>query len=114
MNSKNELLNDKQSIILGDDCSLDIGRQLLVKAGLSCALSRIEFRLLHRLAMQLGRIVYIDELISYAWMISSSYVDRHELHVFMNRLRRKLGDGSKCLSCVRNVGYVLSPYKKLS
>ncbi|MEK4360623.1 helix-turn-helix domain-containing protein [Paenibacillus sp. FSL M7-1455] len=109
------MVNYEESILpLGDDCYLDVEREILYKDALPCSLSRLQFRLLYRLGMDLERIVPSEELIAFAWM--NSLIERHELHVFINRIRRKLEDNPSCPKCllsVRGAGYVLFPRKKV-
>ena len=104
---KNELEN---RISIGVRCYLDLEREVLVKNALYCALSRIEFRLLHKLAVNFGKVVTTKELIDYGWL-TGSYVNPHELHVYISRLRKKLQDKTGDQMFVINVhgvGYMLN------
>lgn len=101
--------NSMHSISLGSNCLLDIEKEILIKDNLPIALSRIQFRILHYLSMNLGQPVPEIQLIKYVWG-SDEYISRNNLHVNINRLRHKLEDNPRkpmCLLSIRNIGYVL-------
>ena len=105
-------LNWKQ-IPLGDNCYLDVDKEVIVKDKLPIALSRVQFRLLYYLANKLGQPVFNHELTAYAWG-SEAFVSRNDLYVYINRLRQRLEDNPKkptCLLSLRGLGYILYPRK---
>lgn len=87
-----------------EGCHLDLYHEFLVKGQSRIALSRIQFRLLYYLARNPERLVTKNELITFAWG-NETKLSQKELHVYINRLRRKLGDNS------RSQRYILTVYK---
>jgi DNA-binding response OmpR family regulator len=72
-------------------------------------LTRIEFRLLHILAANEGRVIPYDRLIEFAWGREGD-ADRAGLKVRIATLRKKLGlphDGDAGISAVTGAGYTL-------
>jgi DNA-binding response OmpR family regulator len=107
-------IENKQPILLGNRCYLDVEKETLVKENLPIALSRIQFRLLYYLAQNMGQPVSDLQLISYAWG-TEAFVSRNDLYVYINRLRQRLEDNPKkpeCLMSLRGRGYVLYLKKK--
>lgn len=103
-----------QQISFGDECFLDFDQQVLIKDKHHIALSRIQFRLLQYLAMNIGKIIPSEELISYVWG-TNCLVNKDELYVYINRVRNRLEDNPrkpKCLLSLRGTGYILYPRKK--
>ncbi len=104
----------RQPILLGEECYLDVEKEILVKDDLPIALSRIQFRLLYYLANHMGQPVSDQYLISYAWG-TDAFVSRNDLYVYINRLRQRLEDNPKlpeCLLSLRGKGYVLYPRRR--
>ena len=83
-------------------------------AGRPANLSPLEFELLHALALQPGRVVSIDDLLSQVW--GAEYVGEPQIvYVHMRWLRQKIEDNAKNpkrIITVRGVGYKLEPYSK--
>ena len=92
-------------IQLGNEFCLDIDHEVLIKQGVIFPLSRVEFRLLYFLVINQGQVVPFKKLKNYAWKMAFT-VTRHELYVYISRIRKKLDSGNH-LICIRNVGYVL-------
>jgi DNA-binding response OmpR family regulator len=96
-------------IYLDKDCYLDVSQEVLVKRGLRIHFSRIQFRILERLAQDICRPVSSEEIIAYAWG-PHSLVSKDELYVYINRIRNRLEDNPKkpkYLLSVRGYGYIL-------
>lgn len=84
-----------------DDLVLDPRRLSVTRAGVSLALSRTEFALLHALVRHADRIVTRAELEDGALPCGGGQT----LDVHMSNLRRKIGDGY--IRTVRGVGYMV-------
>ncbi|EPZ45076.1 winged helix-turn-helix domain-containing protein [Alicyclobacillus acidoterrestris] len=88
---------------------LDFHREELVQDGLSVSLSKIQFRILHLLALHLGHPVRTDDIIEYAWGKERN-ISRSELYVYISRLRARVGDNPyspKLIISIRGLGYLL-------
>lgn len=109
------MLGKEPYLSLGDDCFLDLAKEIMVKDDFPVALSRIQFRILYYLGLNLGIPVTNQELIRFAWG-EDSFISVGELYVYINRIRQRLEDDRRkpqYLFCLRGVGYVLYPRTKL-
>jgi DNA-binding response OmpR family regulator len=92
------------------DLTIDYDQHLVTLRGRDVDLSPIEYRLLQQLALNVGRIVVLEELIRRVW--GPDYVDDPALvHTNIRRLRRKLEDDPDSPRYVltrRGVGYSLA------
>ena len=89
---------------------LDLQSHQATKAGVAVQLTPLEFRLLHLLAMNEGRVVPYARLIEYAW---GYYGEHHSalLKTPISHLRTKLGlsiSGPGGIRSVMGVGYSLT------
>ncbi|MGI8733598.1 MAG: winged helix-turn-helix domain-containing protein [Pyrinomonadaceae bacterium] len=75
-------------------------------AGNSIRLPRTEFLIFSRLARSPERIVTAEELWEYAWG-SDKPLNTESLHVYIYRLRNKLGSYNLSIDTMVNVGYRL-------
>lgn len=67
-------------------------------------LTRTEYNLLQELTLNAGKVLTHKHLLYRIW--GPEYQDEREyLHVFMNRLRTKLGKGAECIVTIPGVGY---------
>ena len=88
---------------------LDLQAHEVRKAGQLIKLTRLEFRILYRLAMNAGRVVPYSQLVEYAWgYYEESNPTLLKTHVM--RIRQKLGlsTGKEGLRAVVGVGYSLA------
>ncbi|UHA74986.1 winged helix-turn-helix domain-containing protein [Paenibacillus sp. 481] len=100
-------------ITLEKDCYIDIDRSLIIKNEQQIPLSRLELRLLQRLARNMGEVVPFNTLIAHVWCSDEEcgYFDIQKLHVFIYRLRSKIEDNPqqpKYIVRARKLGYVLN------
>lgn len=73
--------------------TIDFEQRLVTLDGNEVALSRTEYRLLDYLARNAGRVLVADALLTRVW--GPEYIgDYASLHLYISRLRRKLGDGA--------------------
>jgi DNA-binding response OmpR family regulator len=82
--------------------------------GQSCELTPTEFRLLHALALDRGRVVTRDELLQKIWGRQPMYRDR-TVDVFVRRLRAKVDRRASRHTFIQTrygVGYKLDPVPK--
>ncbi len=92
------------------DLAIDYDQHLVTLRGREVELSPIEYKLLQQLALNVGRIVVLEELIRRVW--GPEYVDDPALiHTNIRRLRRKLEDdpdSPRYILTRRGVGYSLA------
>ncbi|WP_430090219.1 winged helix-turn-helix domain-containing protein [Paenibacillus cisolokensis] len=96
-------------IFLDHGCYIDLEQSIFMKNGLPCSLSRLELRLLQRLAHNLNEIVPSESLYKYMWL-NDVHLDLHLLYVYINRVRNKIEDhprAPKYIISIRGVGYKL-------
>ena len=74
--------------------------------GQALKLARTEFLIVSRLARSAGRIVTAQDLWLYAWG-SAKPLNSESLHVYIYRLRNKLGPFKLQIDTMVNVGYRL-------
>jgi DNA-binding response OmpR family regulator len=86
---------------------MDVERRAVSVGEISIELTRLEFDLLHRLLINLGRVLTRERLLEQAW--GYEYVgDTRAVDSAVKRLRAKLRDVSPeadCIESVRGVGY---------
>lgn len=88
------------------DLVLDESAHLVQRAGVPVDLSPTEYRLLHLLMQQPGRVVSKERILAEVWQYEST--DGGAVEKFVSQLRRKLdGPGEPLLQTVRGFGYVL-------
>ncbi len=92
---------------------MDVERRSVMVGEASIELTRLEFDLLHRLLVNLGRVLTRERLLEQAW--GYEYVgDTRAVDSAVKRLRAKLRDVSPeadCIESVRGVGYRIQTYR---
>ena len=99
-------LQDHQSrerIVVGD-VVIDAGRHELRVADRRVELTASEFRLLHYLASQPGRVFTRDQLLNRV-VGDGTFIDDRNIDVHVGAVRRKLGAHRYLIETVRGVGY---------
>ena len=99
-------LQDHQSrerIVVGD-AVIDSGRHEVRVAGRRIDLTASEFRLLHCLASQPGRVFTRDQLLNRV-VGEGTFIDDRNIDVHVGAVRRKLGAHRVLIETVRGVGY---------
>ncbi len=99
-------LQDYQSrerIVVGD-AVIDSGRHEVRVAGRRIDLTASEFRLLHCLASQPGRVFTRDQLLNQV-VGEDTFIDDRNIDVHVGAVRRKLGSHRVLVETVRGVGY---------
>lgn len=102
--------SDTVDVVLGD-LTLDFASREVWLGHQRIALTPTEYLLLEVLGRQVGRFVTHRFLLERVWGTAYAH-DAHYLKVFINRLRRKLGDDATCpryIETKRGVGYRLAP-----
>jgi DNA-binding response OmpR family regulator len=93
------------------DLTIDPAAHTVTAGGRNIELPRIEFDLLHALALEAGRVVSSDELLARVW--SAEHVGQAQLiYVHLRWLREKLEDDPRHprrIVTVHGVGYKLEP-----
>ena len=89
---------------------IDFAQHRVTLQGEDVALTRTEYRLLEYLARHAGRTLVADVLLAKVW--GPGYLgDYAALHLYISRLRRKLGESSRAPRLIRTtpgVGYILA------
>lgn len=100
--AESELLEHGGAILNLSDGSLSVG-------GEKIDLTKNEYRILHILMENRGKIVSRDAIMEHLWQ-SDSYIDDNTLTVNMTRLRRKLEDAGLCdyITTKKGAGYMIS------
>jgi DNA-binding response OmpR family regulator len=93
-----------ESLELGPLKVDESGRRAYVDGAL-VELTRIEFELLLRLALQADRVASKTDLLQRVWGFEG--YDQNLVEVHISSLRRKLGERGALIQTVRGVGYVL-------
>ena len=94
------------SVMLGQ-LSIDHDRRRAILAGRPLELTATEYKLLHLLALNAGRILTYDTLLRQVWG-GRNYGDPKSVRAFIKKLRKKLGDDANTPSYIlteRGVGY---------
>lgn len=98
---------DKQTLALGD-VVVDVASASVRKAGVSVALSALEYRLLLVFAQAPGKLVTREALAEVVWENAGEYVSDNTLNVYIKRLREKIEDDPakpRIIETVRGLGY---------
>ncbi|MFE3227823.1 response regulator transcription factor [Nocardia sp. NPDC059228] len=89
------------------DLELDAGTHLVFRAGEQIWLSATEFKLLHYLMLNAGKVVSKRQILDRVWQAEEGRADR-VVETFVSQLRRKIDTGHPPLiHTVRGVGYTL-------
>ena len=91
------------------DLALDVESREVTKGGALVRLTTLEFRLLHLLAMNEGRVIPYARLVEHAWGYDGGDATLLKSHIY--NIRRKLGlppTGSGSIRAVSGVGYGLT------
>ena len=105
--SQNENTETPEIFSGAGDLRMDMERRLVTVADMPIELTRLEFDLLHRLLVNLGRVLTRERLLEQAW--GYDYVgDTRAVDSAIKRLRAKLRAASPeadCIESVRGLGY---------
>jgi two-component system KDP operon response regulator KdpE len=89
--------------------TIDYEQRLVTLDGKEVRLSRTEYRLLEHLALNAGRTLVADALLSKVW--GPEYIgDYASLHLYISRLRRKLGEDAhapRLIVTKPGIGYMM-------
>lgn len=89
------------------DLELDAGTHLVFRDGEQIWLSATEFKLLHYLMLNAGKVVSKRQILDRVWQAEEGRADR-VVETFVSQLRRKIDSGHQPLiHTVRGVGYTL-------
>ena len=90
-----------------NDITLDAaGREVRIKDDTLIDLSKTEFELLWTLMSNAGIVMSKDRLLEKVWG-TEDWGNPNVVEVYINYLRKKLGDQGSCIKTVRGVGYVI-------
>ena len=100
-------LADKDRVLRVSDLELDHDAHRVTKAGSVVALSPTEYKLLHYLLVNTGRVVTRAQILDHVWEYDFDG-DASVVETFMSYLRRKVDQSEpKLIHTVRGVGYCL-------
>lgn len=99
--------DDSHRVAVGE-IVLDEDAHLVTVADDPVNLSPTEFRLLHYLMLNHGRVLSKGQILDYVWEYDFDG-NASVVETYVSYLRRKLGDAGSALETVRGVGYVLRP-----
>ena len=90
-----------------NDITLDAaGREVRIKDDTLIDLSKTEFELLWTLMSNAGIVMSKDRQLEKVWG-TEDWGNPNVVEVYINYLRKKLGDQGSCIKTVRGVGYVI-------
>lgn len=97
---------EPETLALGDLITIDPERfEVKVKDGI-VVLTPVEFKILHLLARNQGKVFTRDRILDHLWGNEKAVLDR-TVDVHIKNLREKLGDAGDIIRNVRGVGYKL-------
>jgi two-component system KDP operon response regulator KdpE len=88
---QSRLGEDESSVLAAGDVEVDLARRKVVVQGAEVHLTPTEYRLLTILFKNAGKVLTHRQLLREVWGPDSSQ-ETHYLRVYINQLRRKLGD----------------------
>jgi len=88
------------------DLALDPGKYEVTVGGKPVTLTTTEFRILHLLISQPGRVFTREKILDHLWGRDKAVIDR-TVDVHVKNLRDKLGKAGKMIGNVRGIGYKL-------
>ncbi|MFY9399616.1 MAG: response regulator transcription factor [Desulfomonilia bacterium] len=91
---------------LGDLLTIDPDRFEVKVRGEYTALTAVEFRILHLLAANQGRVFSREKILDHLWGNEKAVLDR-TVDVHIKNLRDKLGEAGRLITNIRGVGYKL-------
>lgn len=92
--------------VITGELMIDLGARRVFCKGSDVRLTRTEFALLAELAQNIESVVTHDELLTRVW--GPEYKgSSHYLHVYLGRIRDKIGPSSAVLDTIPGVGYIL-------
>lgn len=99
---------DASHRVSAGDIVLDEDAHLVTVDGASINLSPTEFRLLHYLMLNQGRVMSKGQILDYVWEYDFDG-NASVVETYVSYLRKKLGAAGPTLETVRGIGYVLRP-----
>ena len=102
-------LRPRQNLIAVGDLTVDVEKHEVRVKGRPVQLGRIEFRLLHLLAVNQGRIIEPSRLVDFAWGYQDGDVTLLKYHI--SHIRKKLqlpAGGAGSIEGIRGIGYRLN------
>ena len=90
------------------DIVLDEDAHLVTVDDVAINLSPTEFRLLHYLMLNSGRVLSKGQILDYVWEYDFDG-NASVVETYVSYLRKKLGNSGRHLETIRGVGYVLRP-----
>ncbi|MCR5337840.1 MAG: response regulator transcription factor [Lachnospiraceae bacterium] len=100
--------SDDGKLILAEDIFLDTNIRKVIKSGKQVSLKAMEFKMLHYLLENRGRVVTKDELLKNVW--DDEYVGEGTLAVHIRHLREKVEEDPKNPQIIKTawgVGYLI-------
>jgi len=101
---RQEHKKETKRITVGDILTIDMERYEVEVTGKKIDLTTTEFKILHFLASNTGRIYSRDQILDYLWGREKFVIDR-TVDVHIRHLREKLGNAAQLIKNVRGIGY---------
>ena len=95
-------------LAIGDAVTIDPERFDVQVNGEHVTLTPVEFKILHLLARNPGKVFTRDRILDHLWGNEKAVLDR-TVDVHIKNLRDKLGKAGDVIKNVRGVGYKLEP-----
>lgn len=94
----------EERIVLGDILTIDPERFEVQVHGNPVTLTAVEFKVLHLLAVNQGKVLSRERILDHLWGNEKAVIDR-TIDVHIKNLRDKLGEAAGIVQNVRGVGY---------
>lgn len=104
------LRNQKNSTIKIQDIVVDIDKMETYKNGEKIILTKLEFKILNLLILNINKVVKRNTILDLIWESTGNDVDDHTVTVYLKRIREKLG--TNIITTVKGVGYIIDECKK--
>lgn len=101
---RQEHKKETKRITVRDILTIDMERYEVEVTGKKIDLTTTEFKILHFLASNTGRIYSRDQILDYLWGREKFVIDR-TIDVHIRHLREKLGNAAQLIKNVRGIGY---------
>lgn len=95
-----------KAVSIGSFLTVDPDRFEVLLEGRHVSLTQAEFRILHLLASNKGRVFSREKILDHLWGNEKAVLDR-TVDVHIKNLRDKLGDYGRIITNIRGVGYKL-------
>ena len=93
----------KDSVIRVKNIGFDMDKMVVFRADKQIELTSLELKLLHLLFLNINKVVTRTVILDKIWEWTGNDVDDHTVTVYMQRVRKKIGD--EIITTVKGLGY---------